>query len=168
MSDTSPASGEDELARFEFIPSEPSTASYAYDSETGILSIRFDSPPSGEQGAIELSDVGGGILFLHTKSGVVDGLEIVIWPVLDADGEVDDPIPTDAGIVVPPLEIDEVDCELVTRVNSVGTIVHIAVNDGYAEKTIALADNFLLDVDEDSELTGIWMLDVPEGVAVTM
>jgi hypothetical protein len=168
LRDLSPTSDEEELARFEFISSEPKISTYAYDSETGILSLRLNSTDTGQQGALEVSDAEGGFVLLHTRAGMVDGVEVVIWPELDVDGELDDPAVTDTGLVVPPLEIDELECELNVRVSASGAALRISVNDGYPNQTVRIADKLLLDLDEDSELTGIWMLDVPEGVAVTM
>jgi hypothetical protein len=168
LRDLLPAADDQELARFEFLSSNPAEAVYAYDSETGILSIKLNSQGTGEQGALEISDIEGGILLLHTRSGMVDGVEVVVWPELDVEQDLEDPVITDSGLVVPPLEIDEMECELGVMVNDGGTTLRIAINDGYAHQTVAIADKLLLDLDEDMELTGIWMLDVPEGVSVTM
>lgn len=167
MRDISPTSGDEELARFEIFSSESKMATYAHDSETGILSLKLVSANSGERGVLEISDGEGGIFLLHTNTGMVDGVEVVVWPELDFDEDQDDPVTTDTGTVVAPLEIDEIECELFVRVNAEGTILRIAVNDGYSHQTVAIGDKLLLDFDEDQELTGVWMLDIPEGVSVT-
>ena len=40
--------------------------------------------------------------------------------------------------------------------------------DGFATHTIRIADKILVDLDDDYELVGLWLLELPGGISVTV
>jgi uncharacterized protein YuzE len=157
-----------DTVKLDLVRGKPAQAIYAYDDETGILALRLAGADAGSVGTIELSDLGGGIVLLLTSGGAIDGVEIVVWPVVAPDTRLAPPRPTGAGVVTAPAGVDEIECELSCRVDEGGSTLHLVVEGATAEQTIRVADKLMVDLDEDSELAGIWLLQVPQGVSAAV
>ena len=142
---------------------------YHWDSETEILSGGADITGNrGLTGSIELEDERGAVVTLDFAEGVLRGIEVVVWPsVQSRDGLI---VPTPDGgarLVVPQrmsqpgVAVVEIDVHLEAETCANESIVHLRVGRGRPARTVALAENLLLDLDRTDELAGFWLLAVP-------
>lgn len=142
---------------------------YHWDPETEILSGTADLVGKrGLTGSIELEDDRGAVVTLDFASGVLRGIEVVVWPsVQTRDGL---PVPEAAGaahLVVPQrlsqpgVAVVEIDVPLEAETCADESIVHLRVGRGRPVRTVRLAGNLLADLDRAGELAGFWLLEVP-------
>ncbi|MBE0593983.1 MAG: hypothetical protein IH616_16440 [Gemmatimonadales bacterium] len=141
---------------------------YHWDAETEILSGSADVVGrEGLTGSIELEDDRGAVVTLDFEGGLMRGVEVVVWPPVKTREALRAPRPVSGGeFVVPTLSdqavaVVEIDVPLSAESSADETVIHLRVGSGRPARTVALAENLLLDLDAKGELTGLWLLDVP-------
>ncbi|MDH3289702.1 MAG: hypothetical protein OEO20_05420 [Gemmatimonadota bacterium] len=141
---------------------------YAWDAETEILSCHLDVKSTrGLTGSIELEDAQGAIVTLDFVSGVMQGLEVVVWPEMTRV-DLSPPATDERGRFVVParpsqpgIAVLEVDAVLWAEATSDESTIHVGIGGRRPTRGVALADKLLLDVDERGEPAGFWLLSVP-------
>jgi hypothetical protein len=146
---------------------------YTWDTETDILSVACKggskAPPSGLNGTVDLQGDDGSFVVVDVAGGVLRGLDVVSWPddvrvVADLAGPGD---AKDGRVVFPSrrsqpgIAAVEVDAALTVEKNGDESIFHIRVGRSRPASVVRVADHLLVEVDKQSRLVGLWLLEVP-------
>ncbi len=141
---------------------------YHWDAETEILSGSAEvAGREGLTGSIELEDARGAVVTLDLQGGLLRGVEVVVWPPVKTRETLAPPRPVcGAEVVVPTLSdqgvaVVEIDVPLAAESSADESVIHLRVGSGRPAKTVALAQNLLLDLDARGDVAGLWLLDVP-------
>ena len=145
--------------------------SYRWDPETDILTATFKPLPksTGMNGTIDLEGADGAFVVLDVADGVLRGLDVVTWPDdVPEVGALAAPAPVQEGLLSFPqrrsqsgVAAVEVDTALSIRKNPSESVFHIRVGRARSARAVRVADNFLIEVDKQDRLAGLWLLEVP-------
>ena len=156
---------------------EPSTAEstapveYRWDADTDILSARLldENSGGGMSGSVGLEGSDGSWLILDVKSGRIRGVEVAVWPDVQKSRSLKAPAVVEEATVVIPSRASqpgiaslEVDTALSAEANTEARIIHFRVGKRREVRTVRLARDLLLEVDPQSRIAGLWMLNVPQ------
>ena len=145
--------------------------SYRWDPETDILSVACKgvAKATGLTGTVDLEGADGSFDVIDVMGGAVRGVDVVTWP--DDSRTVvtlTAPEPAKDGRVVfpsrhsqPGIAAVEVDTALTIEKNPAESVFHIRVGRPRPSTVIRVADHLFLEVDKQSRLAGLWLLDVP-------
>ena len=154
---------------------EPSTGSppaveYRWDTDTDILTARLDTPGdgTGPSGALELAGTDGTWLILDVVKGRIIGLEVAVWPDVHKRATLAPPVTVEDARVVVPLRASqpgavllEVETPLLAESDEAERVIHFRVGLKRDVRTVRLGRDLLLDVDSQSRIAGLWLLNVP-------
>jgi hypothetical protein len=152
----------------------PQEVEYRWDADTEILSAQLLPPAKGEgmSGSVGLEGSDGSWLILDVASGRINGVEIAVWPDVRQTPSLRPPARIeDAGVVVPSPrsqpEIASLESTtlLVAEADAAQRNFHFRVGKPRETRTIRLARDLLLDLDEKSQISGVWLLNVPPAPA---
>ena len=147
----------------------PAPVEYRWDTDTAILtaSLADGGPREGTSGAVELAGNDGSWVILDVKGGTVHGVEVAVWPdvkklpalSVPADVEV-------ARLVVPtaeqkPVAVLQMDTTLVAEADPSERTIHFRLGAKRPARTVCIARDILVDVDDHQAIKGIWLLNVP-------
>jgi hypothetical protein len=158
-------------ARIEPLDGRLPKVSYRWDPETDILSVACKGvgKASGLNGTVDLEGDDGSFVLLDVAGGALRGVEVVSWPDDVRTLEVlAVPEPTKQGRVVFPSRLSqpgvaavEVDTALTVEKNQTESVLHIRVGRTRAATVVRVADHLLVELDKQSRLAGLWLLEVP-------
>lgn len=144
---------------------------YVWDTETDILSVacKGTTKATGLNGTVDLQGDDGSFVVMDVAGGVLRGLDVVSWPdevrvVPDLTGPAD---AKDGRVVFPSRQSQpgiaavEVDAALMVDKNADESIFHIRVGRVRPASVVRVADHLLVEVDKQSRLVGLWLLEVP-------
>jgi hypothetical protein len=148
----------------------PSPVDYTWDPDTEILSahLREKTSGTGMSGSVGLEGSDGSWLILDVKSGRINAVEVAVWPevrrlpTLAPPASVDD-----AGVLVPgrrsqpALASVEVNTRLRADSDAAERTFHFLFGTPRDARTVRLARDILLDVDDEDRIAGVWLLNVP-------
>ena len=155
-------------------PGSPSEVEYKWDSDTDILSAQLSPghPSQGMSGSVGLEGSDGSWLVLDVASGRISGVEIAVWPEVRKVATLTPPAQIEEAKVVIPARQSQpniASMETVTRLiadsDPSQRNFHFRLGKPRVTRTIRLARDVLLDVDEKSQISGLWLLNVPPGPA---
>jgi hypothetical protein len=158
-------------ARIEPLDGKLPKVAYRWDPETDILSVacKGASKATGLTGTVDLEGADGSFVVIDVAGGVVRGVDVVTWP--DDIRTVDTlapPEPTKDGRVVfpsrnsqPGIAAVELDTALTIEKNPAESVFHIRVGRQRASTVVRVADHLLMEVDKQTRLAGLWLLEVP-------
>jgi hypothetical protein len=147
--------------------------SYRWDPETDILTGAIKSGAKAKQaggltGSVELEGVDGSFILLDVAGGAIRGVEVVVWPDVRTVGTLRPPLDArDADVQLPTRRSQpsvaavEVDTALTIETNATESVFHVRVGPARRIEVVRVADGLLVEVDEQSELAGLWLTDVP-------
>ncbi|MDQ6830847.1 MAG: hypothetical protein M3081_18445 [Gemmatimonadota bacterium] len=148
----------------------PAEVEFRWDTDTDILTARLRNGPHGQgmSGSVELSGADGSWVILDVKAGSIAGVEVAVWPevrkvpTLSPPPEIDD-----ARVVVPErrsqpgIALLSVDTKLHADADEAERTIHFTLDGSRAGRTVRIARDVLLDLDDESVVTGLWLLNVP-------
>lgn len=145
--------------------------SYRWDPETDILSAVCKGLPAatGMNGTVDLEGNDGSFVLLDVAGGQLRGLDVVTWPddIRTVDSLAAPTTATDARVLFPSRRSQpavaavEVDTALGVEKNASESVFHIRVGRSKPVTIVRVADHLLVEVDKQSRLAGLWLLDVP-------
>jgi hypothetical protein len=158
-------------ARIEPLDGKLPKVSYRWDPETDILTVACKGVPKGHgmNGTVDLEGGDGSFVVIDVAGGALHGVDIVTWP---------DDVQTVATLAAPAAAKDaqvlfpirksqpgiaavEVETPLIVEKNQAETLFHIRVGRSRAATVVRVADHLLVEVDKQSRLAGLWLLEVP-------
>lgn len=157
-------------------PAEPSAqkVEYRWDADTDILSAQL-SPRvegSGMSGSVGLEGSDGSWVILDIARGRINGVEVAVWPEVRKLSAL--PTPTsieDMHVVVPARQSQpniasvEMNARLFAEADHDQKTLHFRLGKPKLSRTIRVASDLLLDVDDKSQISGLWLLNVPPAPA---
>jgi hypothetical protein len=146
------------------------TVNFQWDAETEILSGTLDGLEGtrGLTGSVELEDRKGSVITLDFQGGVMRALEVVVWPQTKTVEGLAPPEVSDQGRYVVParpsqpgVAVIEADVPLSAERNADESVVHLRVGMKKVGARTQLADHLSIELDDEGELAGFWLLAVP-------
>ncbi|MBV6521147.1 MAG: hypothetical protein MNPFHGCM_01274 [Gemmatimonadaceae bacterium] len=143
--------------------------SYRWDPDTDILSAQLSGrgESAGVSGSVDLEGSDGSWLILDVAGGRINGVEVAVWPTVRKRSALVPPEEVeDASVVVPAnpgLRVDAVEVNTAMAADSdhAERTIHFRLGPRRATRTVRIAREVLLDIDTESRLAGVWLLDVP-------
>ena len=156
--------------RLEPASGTPPEVAYRWDPDTDILSAQLSQSATGDgmSGSVGLEGVDGSWLILDVAAGRINGVEVAVWP--DVRNLPGFALPTqveDAQVVVPSRtsQPNIASLEMATRVvaeaDTAQRNFHFKVGSGRGARTVRVGRDLLLDIDDKSQISGLWLLNVP-------
>lgn len=148
----------------------PAEVEYKWDSDTEILSAQLSprAPGTGMSGSVGLEGSDGSWLILDVAAGAINGVEIAVWPDVRRLKTLVPPAAIeDAHVVVPARRSQpdiaslEMDTRLTVEADPAQRNFHFRLGKPRLARTIRIARDLLLDIDDKSHITGLWLLNVP-------
>ena len=102
-----------------------------------------------------------------TLTGVICGLDVVVWPEVATRSELQVPAQLTEGRVVLPgggsraVSSVEVDTTLSVETNAAESVFHLRIGPRRPVEVVRAADSFYAEVDQQGGLAGFWMTNVP-------
>ncbi|HEY2824200.1 MAG TPA: hypothetical protein VGI83_01515 [Gemmatimonadales bacterium] len=144
--------------------------SFRWDAETEILAGHFTgaNKAGGLTGSVELEGSDGSFVVLDVAQGVVQGLEIVVWPPVETVSSLKVPAPKERGKLTMPARRSQPDIaavEVETAISAEKTpdesTIHLRVGQKRPVTVTQLADNLILESDSKGIIAGFWLLNIP-------
>ena len=154
--------------RVEPLLGTPSEVEYRWDTDTDILTanLRARAVSEGASGSVEIEGSDGSWLILDLNGGSIHGVEVAVWPdvrkrsSLAPPGEV-----TDGRVMVGGndngIASIEMNTALAAEADDSERTIHFRLGPSRQTRTVRIARELLLDLDERDRLAGVWLLDVP-------
>jgi hypothetical protein len=148
----------------------PPAVDYRWDTDTDILTARLRSQRgnTGMSSSVELEGSDGSWLILDVAGGTIDGVEVAVWPDVHKRRALAPPTAEDARVVVPsagasadPVSALEVEVRLLAESDDAERVIHFRVGAHREVRTVRVGRDLLLDVDPQSRIAGVWLLNVP-------
>jgi len=148
----------------------PVAVEYRWDADTAILVAQLADiePGTGMSGSVELSGNDGSWLVLDVKNGQVRGVEVAVWPDVRKQAKLKAPAEVEAAKVTVPnrksepgVSVLQMDTALVAESDPAQSIVHFRLGGRKPARTLRIARDVLVEIDEHLVLSGIWLLNVP-------
>jgi hypothetical protein len=145
--------------------------SYRWDPETDILTVACKGVPKGNgmNGTVDLEGGDGSFVVIDVAGGAMRGLDVVTWPDdVRTVASLAPPATSKEGQVTFPdrrsqsgIAAVEVDTALTVDKNESESIFHIRVGRQRASTVVRVADHMLVELDKQSRIAGLWLLEVP-------
>lgn len=158
-------------ARIDALRGKLPKVTYRWDPETDILTVQCKGVPKGTglTGTVDLEGADGSFVVLDVHGGVLHGLDIVTWPdeITLVAKLAPPPDPKDGSVRFPARRSQpgvaavEVDTALTMEKNAAETLIHFRVGRARPATAVRVADHLLIEVDKQSRVAGLWLLDVP-------
>jgi hypothetical protein len=143
---------------------------YTWDPDTDILSAQLTPRATGDgmSGSVGLEGSDGSWVILDVSAGRINGVEIAVWPnvrklaVLTPPANVED-----ARVLVPGRRSQpdvaslEMNTPLSADADRAERNFHFRLGKAREGRTVRIARDLLLDVDQKSHISGLWLLNVP-------
>jgi hypothetical protein len=148
----------------------PSAVEYRWDTDTAILTANLREKGGGEglSGSVELAGNDGSWVILDVKGGRIQGVEVAVWPDVRKVPSLRPPAEVQSAQLVVPsrsskqgVALLQMDTTLVAEADQSETIIHFRLGSSRPARTVRIASDILVDVDEQDTIKGIWLLNVP-------
>jgi hypothetical protein len=148
----------------------PPDVDYRWDPDTDILTANLRPRAVGEgvSGSVEVEGKDGSWLILDIASGRINGVEVAVWPDVRKRSALQPPAAVeDARVLFPTRRARagvaalEVNTHLMAEADHAERVIHFRLGALRETKTVRLGRDLLLDVDAESRLAGVWLLNVP-------
>jgi hypothetical protein len=148
----------------------PPAVEYRWDADTDILTARIESPGNGAgpSGSVELEGPDGAWLILDVVKGRIAGVEVAVWPEVHKRAALAPPVSTDDAQAVVPLAaaqagpaLVEMETLLHAEADEAERVIHFRVGVRREVRVVRLGRDLLLELDAQSRIAGLWLLNVP-------
>lgn len=148
----------------------PSAVEYRWDTDTAILtaSLADSSFSDGASGSVELAGSDGSWVILDVRGGRIHGVEVAVWPDVKKLSMLRVPADTARGRLVVPsagskggVAMMQMDTTLIAESDQSEQTIHFRLGAGRHTRTVCIARDILVDLDDSDTIRGIWLLNVP-------
>lgn len=148
----------------------PASVEYTWDPDTDILSAQLSPRVQGDgmSGSVGFEGVDGSWVILDVSSGRINGVEVAVWPDVRPLPVLNPPANVEDVLVVVPSRRSQPEIaslEMATRVtaeaDSARRNFHFRMGNAREGRTVRIARDLLLDLDEKGRIAGLWLLNVP-------
>lgn len=147
---------------------------YTWDPDTEILSAQVAPRTNGDgaSGSLGVEGRDGSWLILDVQAGRINGVEVAVWPDVRKLPALNPPTHVeDADLFVPSTRTGadvasmELETRLVAESDPTARNFHFRLGKPRDSRTVRVARNLLVDVDDKSRIAGLWLLNVPPAPA---
>jgi len=148
----------------------PPEVEYTWDADTDILSAQLRPKANGDgaSGSVEVEGSDGSWLILDVAAGRINGVEVAVWPDVQKRQTLKPPADVeDARVVVPArkpptsMATLEVDTPILAESDSTERVIHFRLGSQREARAVRVGRDLLLEVDQQSRIAGVWLLNVP-------
>jgi hypothetical protein len=158
-----------QLTSDDLSPADVRHVKYRWDADTEILSAQLSGAGAdeGPSGSVGMEGGDGSWLILDIGAGRIQSVEVAVWPEVKELASLTPPSTVQDAAVgfTANTRAGDVAIQVSTRVLAESDVgrktFHFRVGGGRVARTIRLASDLLLDVDERSQISGLWLLNVP-------
>ena len=152
----------------------PPEVAYRWDPDTDILSAQLAHNGGGDgmSGSVGLEGSDGSWVILDVDAGRINGVEVAVWPDVRKSAAFAPPSKVeDAHVVLPSRTSQpsiaslESTTRLIAEADAAQRNFHFKLGSARGARTVRLGRDLLLDVDDKSHISGLWLLNVPPGPA---
>ena len=154
---------------------EPATDScpgveYRWDADTDILLARLQGAEAnvGMSGSVDFQGADGSWVILDVAGGRIRGVEVAVWPQVHKRSGLAAPGMIEEGRVLipsrasqPGIAAVEVEVPLMAEADADRRVIHFRVGPRREARSIRIGSDLLLDIDQQSRIAGLWLLNVP-------
>lgn len=148
----------------------PAPVAYHWDPDTSILTaeVAGERPTDGVSASLELAGTDGSWVILDVRGGMVHGIEVAVWP--DVRRVPSLRVPDDAPcarLLLPNAAAAgrvaeyQMDTPLLAESDTRRGTIHFRLGAGRPARTVRIARDICIDVDQRQVIRGIWLLNVP-------
>jgi hypothetical protein len=158
-------------ARIEPLNGKLPRVTYRWDPETDILTVACKGVPKGNgmNGTVDLEGGDGSFVVIDVAGGALRGVDVVTWPDdVRTMPSLEVPDPSKEGQVTfpsrrsqPDVAAVELDTALTVDKNQAESVFHIRVGRQRPATVVRVADHMLVEIDKQSRIAGLWLLEVP-------
>jgi hypothetical protein len=144
---------------------------YRWDPETDILTVACKGVPKGNgmNGTVDLEGSDGSFVVIDVAGGAMRGVDVVTWPDdVRTVASLQAPDASKEGQVTfpnrrsqPDVAAVELDTSLTVDKNPTESVFHIRVGRQRPATVVRVADHMLVEIDKQSRIAGLWLLEVP-------
>ena len=143
---------------------------YRWDPDTEILSAQLSPRTTGKgmSGSVELEGSDGSWLILDVSAGHINGVEVAVWPDVQMRSTLKPPDSVqDVHVIVSGKKAKaetaslEVETAMLAEADTDEKVFHFVIGKRRQTRTVRFARDLLVDLDESSNLAGLWLLNVP-------
>ena len=148
----------------------PARVQYTWDPDTDILSAQLTPRPSGDglSGSVGLEGTDGSWVILDVAAGRINGVEVAVWPDVRRLAEFRPPANVQDALVVFPRDRSKSDVAsfematpMIAEADHAQRNFHFRLGRPRGSRTVRIAHDVLLDLDDKSQIAGLWLLNVP-------
>ena len=148
----------------------PPAVEYRWDSDTDVLTARLAGAPpsSGMSGSVDLQGADGSWVILDVSAGRISSIEVAVWPDVHKRPSLAPPTAIEDALIVIPARASqpgiaalEVETPLMAEADPAEAVIHFRVGPRRDVRTVRLARDLLLELDPQSRIAGLWLLNVP-------
>jgi hypothetical protein len=146
----------------------PAPVDYRWDEDTDILTAQVESSGGGRTLSVDVEGNDGSWLILDVADERIRGVEVAVWPTVRHRSDLKPPSEIESVRVkvgraeaVAPLNAVEVDTPVAAESDQAERTIHFRLGPGREVRTVRIAREMLLDIDNRDRLAGVWLLDVP-------
>jgi hypothetical protein len=146
----------------------PAPVDYRWDEDTDILSAKVGDVANGRSLSVDVEGSDGSWLILDVADESIRGVEVAVWPTVRKRSDLRPPDPLESVRVkvgrdpstTSPAAV-EVDTPVAAESDHAERTIHFRLGPGREVRTVRIARDMLLDIDNRDRLAGVWLLDVP-------
>lgn len=156
--------------RIEPAAGAPVAVEYRWDPDTDILTANLCAKSVGEglSGSVGVEGADGSWLILDVSSGRINGVEVAVWPDVHKRASLDPPadienvrVTVPARTSQPGIAALEMDTSLTAEADGNEATIHFRLGSLRQTRTVRIAQDILLDIDQRERIAGLWLLNVP-------
>ena len=143
---------------------------YRWDADTDILLARLQGAEAhvGMSGSVDFQGADGSWVILDVAGGRIRGVEVAVWPQVHKRAGLAAPGTIEEGRVVipsrasqPGIAAMEVEVPLMAEADADRRVIHFRVGQRRDVRSIRIGSDLILDIDQQSRIAGLWLLNVP-------
>lgn len=146
----------------------PAPVAYRWDEDTDILTAQVGGARVGRSLSVDVEGSDGSWLILDVSDDRIRGVEVAVWPTVQKRSDLRPPEETESAHVkvgrdsaTNPVNAVEVDTPVAAESDQDERTIHFRLGHGREVRTVRIARDMLLDIDNRDRLAGVWLLDVP-------
>lgn len=154
--------------RIEPLAGAQAPVDYRWDEDTDILTAQVGDAVAGKSLSVDVEGSDGSWLILDVSDHRIRGLEVAVWPTVKKRADLKPPdelesVSVKVGRNDGPtgLSAVEVDIPVAAESDHAERTIHFRLGPGRQVRTVRIARDMLLDIDNRDRLAGVWLLDVP-------
>ena len=146
----------------------PAPVDYRWDEDTDILTAQVGDGKGGRSLSVDVEGSDGSWLILDVSDERIRGVEVAVWPTLHKRTDLKPPAEIESVHVkvgrdpsTSTVLAVEVDTPVAAESDHAERTIHFRLGRGREVRTVRIARDMLLDIDNRDRLAGVWLLDVP-------